>query len=164
MKNLAHYITRAIDWLYGLLPLRRIMPLQTFRYAVCGGGNMVFGTLIYHLIYNALGFEVLHIWFFAVSAPIVTHCLVFPVTLGTGFYLNRNVAFKQSPLRTRTQFIRYTLSNIGSFGVSYLFLKLFVEGIGLYPTLGEACAGVMTAFAYSYPMQKYFSFRGSKKE
>ena len=35
----ARRLTRIIDIFY-LPPLRRLVPLQTFRYAVCGGANM----------------------------------------------------------------------------------------------------------------------------
>lgn len=161
MKTIPRNITKFTDWLYKLLPfVKSIMPLQTFRYAVCGGVNLTLITGIYHLLYRVVfNFEILHIGSLAISSPVVAHCIVFVISLFTGFYLNSNVAFRLSPLKSRTQFVRYTLSNLGSLGVSYMFLKLFLT-IGVYPTLGEAGAGILTAFVYSYPMQKYFSFRG----
>ena len=41
----ARRLTRIIDIFY-LPPLRRLVPLQTFRYAVCGGANMGFDLLL----------------------------------------------------------------------------------------------------------------------
>ena len=52
-------ITKAIDFFY-VGPLRRVMPLQTFRYAVCGGANLVLNWLVYGLLYDVvLGFDYL---------------------------------------------------------------------------------------------------------
>ena len=39
----ARRLTRIIDIFY-LPPLRRLVPLQTFRYAVCGGVNGIYPT------------------------------------------------------------------------------------------------------------------------
>jgi len=42
-------ITSVIDFFYPLF--RKIMPLQTFRYAACGGSNALFGLIIYFFTY-----------------------------------------------------------------------------------------------------------------
>src|SRR5687768_12703145 len=47
MKNTA--IT-FLDYFY--YPFRRIMPLQTFRYAACGGTNTVIGFLLYYISFE----------------------------------------------------------------------------------------------------------------
>ena len=47
MKN---RITGFIDFFYPLF--RRVMPLETFRYAACGGGNTVLGLFLYYLGYH----------------------------------------------------------------------------------------------------------------
>lgn len=116
---------------------------------------------MYELFYRfVFRFEEFRVAFVTISPHVAALCSVFPINLLIGFYLNRNVTFKLSPLNTKTQLARYTISNIGSLGVQYIFLKLLVESVGLYGTLGQAIASVMTVFIYSYPMQKYFSFRG----
>ena len=50
MKRLAQGITRIIDFFYP--PFRKLMSEQLFRYAACGGGNMVLDWVLYFLIYN----------------------------------------------------------------------------------------------------------------
>ncbi|HNP53503.1 MAG TPA: GtrA family protein, partial [Ferruginibacter sp.] len=46
------FITGFIDLFYP--PIRRFMPLHTFRYAACGGGNTVLGLLVYFIGYHFL--------------------------------------------------------------------------------------------------------------
>ena len=72
--------------------------------------------------------------FVYMSAPIASLFLVFPITFFTGFWLNRNVAFRASPLGTRTQLLRYALSVAGAILLNYLCMKLFVEVVGIWPT------------------------------
>ena len=49
--SLAQLVTRLIDGFY-IRPVAAVVPLQTFRYACCGGLNMVLDALWYALIYN----------------------------------------------------------------------------------------------------------------
>ena len=102
----ARRLTRIIDIFY-LPPLRRLVPLQTFRYAVCGGANMGFDLLLYFILYNfVLDKEgVVHLGdFVAVSSYNAAWMIVFPITFFTGFWLNRHIAFHGSPLRGRVHF------------------------------------------------------------
>ena len=50
MNKLAQIITKIIDFFY--IPFRKFMPEQLFRYAACGGGNLVLDWILYFLIYN----------------------------------------------------------------------------------------------------------------
>lgn len=156
----ARRLTRLIDFFY-LKPLRNLLPLQTFRYAVCGGANMGLDLLLYFVLYNfVLDKQIVRIGnIVAVSPHIAAFLIVFPVTFFTGFWLNRHIAFHGSPLRGRVQLFRYLLSVGGSILLNYLCLKLFVEVIGLYPTPSKAVTTAISV-VYSYAMQKYFSFRG----
>ena len=49
--RLSELIIRFIDWFYRR-PVSALLPRQTFRYAVCGGANVVFGWGCYFLLYN----------------------------------------------------------------------------------------------------------------
>ncbi len=156
----ARRLTRLIDFFY-VKPLRGILPLQTFRYAVCGGANMALDLLLYFVLYNfVLDKQIVRIGnIVAVSPHIAAFLIVSPLTFFTGFWLNRHIAFHGSPLRGRVQLFRYLLSVGGSIVLNYLCLKLFVEVIGLYPTPSKAVTTAISV-VYSYIMQKYFSFRG----
>lgn len=159
-KRAVEVVTRAVDSLY-VGPLRRMMPLQTFRYGVCGAATyFVFDPVAYFLIYNYIvAKRVVHIgpWL-ALSPEIAALAVVFPLTFAVGFWLNRNVAFRRSPLRTRTQLLRYALSIAGSVVLNYLLMKLFVVGCGFWPTPSKVLVSVVCT-VYSYLAAKYFTFR-----
>ena len=98
--------------------------------------------------------------FVYMSAPIASLFLVFPITFFTGFWLNRNVAFRASPLGTRTQLLRYALSVAGAILLNYLCMKLFVEVVGIWPTPAKLATSLLSA-AYSFLAARYFTFRGA---
>ena len=164
-RRAAEMVTRAVDSLY-VGPLRRVMPLQTFRYGVCGAFTyFVFDPAVYFLIYNcAVAKRVVHIGTLtALSPEIAALAAVFPLTFAVGFWLNRNVAFRRSPLRTRTQLMRYALSIVGSIVLNYLLMKLFVAVCGFWPTPSKVLVSVVCT-AYSYLAAKYFTFRHAARE
>ena len=156
--RISELIIRAIDCFY-IKPVRALMPLQVFRYAVCGGVTyMLFDPLCYFLFYN---FVVAHRYFdlgFVVISPhIAAMVLVFPFTFFVGFWLNRNVAFRRSPLGAGTQLLRYLLSVAGSILLTYAGLKFFVEVRGVWPTPAKVLTTLLTT-VYSFLAAKYFTF------
>lgn len=156
--RLSDLITRLIDWFY-IRPVAAILPLQTFRYAVCGGANVVFSWVCYFLVYNfVIDKALLDLGLVVISPHIATMLIVFPITFFTGFWLNRSVVFLRSPLPSGTQLFRYLLSVAGSVVVNYVFLKLFVEGFGFWATPSQMLATMVT-MVYSYLAAKYFTFR-----
>ena len=158
-RALARHLTRWVDYFY-IAPVRAVMPLQTFRYAACGGANLVLSWVLYAVVYNfVLGKQLVDLGFVAISAPIAAFLIVFPITYLSGFWLQKYIAFKASPLRTRTQLVRYLLSVCGSVVLNYLGLKFFIEVVHLWPTFSQVITSLIT-IVYSYLMQKYFTFRG----
>lgn len=162
--RLSERIIRLIDWFY-IAPVASLMPRQTFRYAVCGGVNyLLLDPFYYFLIYN---FIVVHrfidLGFVVLSPHIAALILVFPITFFNGFWLNRNVAFRLSPVRTRTQLMRYGLSIGGSLLLTYAGLKFFVEACGIWPTPAKLLTTLLTT-VYSFLAAKYFTFRHAAKE
>ena len=76
--RLSELIIRFIDWFYRR-PVSALLPRQTFRYAVCGGANVVFGWGCYFLLYNfVLDKELLDLGFIAVSPHVAALLIVFP--------------------------------------------------------------------------------------
>ncbi|HSN60281.1 MAG TPA: GtrA family protein, partial [Ferruginibacter sp.] len=123
MKQL---ITAAIDFFYP--PFRRVMPLQTFRYAACGGGNALFGLVTYIIGYQYIFVQqVFNVGFFAFKPHIAALFLSSAITFIIGFILNRYIVFTESYLRGRIQLFRYFLSFSSSVVINYGMLKLLVE-------------------------------------
>lgn len=158
----AELITCLVDRFY-VRPVAAVLPRQTFRYVMCGGANIVFGWVCYFLIYNfGVDKQLLDLGFVVLSPHVATLLLVFPITFFTGFWLNRQVAFRRSPVPKGTQLFRYALSVAGSVVVNYVFLKLFVEYCRIWATPSQMLATLLT-MVYSYLAAKYFTFRHAEK-
>ena len=158
--RLSELIIKVVDLFY-LRPVAAIVPLQTYRYAVCGGMNMVLDAVWYFVIYHFIVAErFFDLGVVVISPHIASMCVVFPITFFNGFWLNRHVAFRHSPLSGGVQLFRYALSIGGSLALTYLGLKFFVEVCHFWPTPSKVLTTVLTVI-YSYLAAKYFTFRGS---
>ena len=165
MNKLAQIITKIIDFFY--IPFKRFVPEQMFRYAACGGGNLVLDWVLYFLIYNfVIGHELVNLQFTiynlqfaqAITPHIATLCIVFPITLLTGFWLQKYVTFTGSTLHGARQLVRYISIVAINLAINYFGLKLCVEGWGWYPTPSKMVITTMTV-VISYFGNKYYSFR-----
>jgi len=165
MNRLAQIITRIIDFFYR--PFSKWISEQLFRYAACGGGNMVLDWVLYFLIYNfVIGHEIVNVQFTignvpfaqAITPHIATLCIVFPITLLTGFWLQKYVTFTQSNLHGARQLMRYICIVALNLAVNYFGLKLCVETLGWYPTPSKMLITLVTV-VISYLGQKYYTFR-----
>ena len=109
----AQRLTKIVDFFY-IRPVRAVIPLQTFRYAICGGVNLGLNWVLYAVLYNfILDKEIVRLGFVAISPYIAAFLVVFPITFVTGFWLQKHIAFKYSPLRGRTQLFRYLIQRTG---------------------------------------------------
>ncbi len=150
-------VTSFLDFFYP--PFRKVMPLQTFRYAVCGGTNTLMGLCIYalslHFLFNN---KIFHFGLGALkphnAALFLSSCIVFI----TGFLLNKYVVFVGSNLRGRIQLFRYFLSFAFNLVINYFLLKLLVEYLRWDPLLSQVLTTAII-IAISYMTQKHFSFR-----
>jgi putative flippase GtrA len=164
MNKLAHILTKIIDFFYP--PFRKVMSEQLFRYAACGGSNLVLDWILYFLVYNfVIGHEIVNLQFTiynlqfaqAITPHIASLCIVFPITLLTGFWLQKNVTFSSSNLHSAQQLGRYIVIVMINLAINYFGLKLCVEALGWYPTPSKMVITLVTV-AISYLGQKYFTF------
>ncbi len=154
---LGRWISNVIDFFYP--PFRKYLSLQFFRYGVSGVGNMVFDWLLYFTIYHfVLHQEMLHLGFVTLSSHIAALFLTFPITLFTGFLLQKYVTFSSSELKGRIQLFRYSLVVAVNLLINYLGLKLFVDLIGFFPTPSKMIVTIFTTL-FSYFSQKKFTFK-----
>ena len=156
--RVAKLITRAIDLFY-VKPLRKIVPQQVFRYLACGGITILLDIIWYYIIYHFIICEqFIDLGFVVVSPHIAALCIVFPITFFTGFWLNRNVAFKATRFSSLPQLAKYALTVVGSILLNYLCMKLFVESFGIWATPSKMLTTVICSI-YSYLAGRYFTFR-----
>ncbi|HXB43910.1 MAG TPA: GtrA family protein [Puia sp.] len=158
-KNL---IASYIDFFYP--PFRKLMPVQTFRYAACGGANTLLDIFVFFISYNfILKKHILNLGFIAfepyIAAFIISFCVSFPV----GFFLMRNIVFTQSTLHSRVQLFRYFLLVVVCILLNYVFIKLFVEKLHLYPTVAKIFTTIIV-ISFSYLTQKYYTFKAETAE
>lgn len=151
-------IEKIIGWFY--FPIfRKFIPYDTFKYAVCGGGNMVLDILLYFLLYNfVFDKQNLDLGIVTISPHIAAFLTVFPITFLTGFWLNNSVVFKGSPMKKRTKFSRYLLVVLFSLVINYWGLKFFVDYLDFYPTPSKFLVTIIATLV-SYISQRHFTFR-----
>lgn len=151
-------LIRLVDWLY-ITPFKRLVSRDIFAYGLCGGANMALDTLWYFVIYHYIVAErFIDLGVVVVSPHIASLIVVFPITFFTGFWLNRNIAFRATEYKTRGQLIRYALSVLGSIALNYLCMKLFVEHLYIWPTPSKMLTTAVSV-VYSFLAAKYFTFR-----
>jgi hypothetical protein len=161
--GIAKLLIRVVDALY--VPIfRRVVSRNIFAYGVCGGANMALDTLWYFLLYHYVVCErFINLGVVVMSPHIAALCLVFPITFFTGFWLNRNVAFRVTHLHSRRQLLRYALTVVGSILLNYVCMKLLVESFNLWPTPSKILTTIISV-AYSYLVAQYYTFTTKNNE
>ena len=156
--SLTSLITKAIELFY-IKPLRRVISQQVFRYWACGAMTALLDAVWYYLIYHYLVCEqFVDLRFVVVSPHIAALCLVFPITFFTGFWLNRNVAFRVTHISSLPQLAKYALTVVGSILLNYVCMKFFVEFCGVWATPSKILTTAVCA-VYSYLVGRYFTFK-----
>ena len=147
-----------IDRLY-IKPFSRLISRDMFGYALCGGSNMVLDAIWYYIIYHYIVAErFVNLNFVVVSPHIASLILVFPITFFTGFWLNRNVAFRVTHIDSTKQLLRYALSVVGSIAINYVCIKVFVEALHIWPTPSKMLTTVISV-VYSFLVAKFYTFK-----
>ncbi len=150
-------ISDIIDFFYP--PFSRYFSLQFFRYGVSGTANMGFDWVLYSFVYNiVLGKQMLNLGVVTLSSPIAALFITFPITLFTGFLLQKYVTFTASEMRGHKQLVRYMLVVALNLLINYTGLKILNGLLGLWPLASKMIITVITTI-FSYTSQKKFTFR-----
>lgn len=159
LETTGSWIREFIDLFYPIF--KRYMPLQFFRYGVTGVANLVFDWVLYFLIYNfILQQQMLHLGIFTLSSHIASFAIKFPITLLSGFLLQKYVTFSESDLRGHRQLFRYLIVYGVNILINYFGLKLFVDLMNIFPSISNMIVSVITVFV-SYFLQKSYTFKVS---
>ncbi|MES1215649.1 MAG: GtrA family protein [Bacteroidota bacterium] len=157
IHSVRDFIIAIIDFFYP--PFRKLMNLQTFRYAACGSGNVVLGLILYTVMYKyILKEETLHFGFYAFKAHVAALFTGSLICFFVGFFLMKFVVFNNSILRTRVQFFRYLMQWLFFLMVNYILLKIFVERFHIYPVFAQILTTAIVVL-FSYLSQKYYTFK-----
>ncbi len=162
MLKLHDFISKVIlAMIDGVYPVfKKMMPLQTFRYAACGGANTILDITLFFISYNfILQKQFIHLGWLTISPHIASFIISFCITFPIGFYLSRYVVFQETTVTKRKQLMKYFIVVLGCVLLNYGFLKFFVDYLGWYPTMAK----IVTTFfvvIFSYTSQKNFTFKG----
>ncbi|HOI79045.1 MAG TPA: GtrA family protein, partial [Petrimonas sp.] len=137
-----------IDFFYP--PFKRYFSRQFFRYGVSGAANVGFDWLLYFVVYNyIIQKQFVPLGFVTISPHIAALLITFPVTLFSGFLLQKYVTFTSSDLRGKEQLVRYMAVVGVNLLINYFGLKLLVEVLHLYPTPSKMVVTLIcTIFSY----------------
>ncbi|MFN3300695.1 MAG: GtrA family protein [Sediminibacterium sp.] len=156
-KYISHFILSVVDWFYPMF--QKLMPKQTYRYAACGGFNTVLDIGLFFVAYNyVLEKSTLQVGDIIISGHIASFMMSFIVTFPTGFYLSRYVVFQETSVTKREQLGKYFLVVFGCILLNYIFLKIFVDSFGWYPSPSKMLTTVFVVL-FSYFSQKNFTFK-----
>ncbi len=156
-ESIRRAILRLIDIFYP--PFKKIFSLQTFRYAACGGVNTLLDISLFSISYNfVFKKQLVSLGFTTLSPHIASLFLALSISLPTGFYLNRYVVFQESGLKRRHQLLRYVMVVAICICLNYVFLKIFVDYLGWYPTPSKILTTAIVV-VFSYVSQTYYFFK-----
>ena|SRR5215831_16895310 len=151
-----------IDFFYP--PFRRLLPQQTFRYAVCGSSNTLLGFLIYTISYKFIFHErVFNVGFYAFKPHIASLIVSFLVNFPVGFILMKFVVFYDSNIRGRVQLFRYFFVFVSNLFLNYILLKVLVEYLYVNAILAQVIATAVV-ITTSYLLQRHFTFKVVENE
>ncbi|HVU96222.1 MAG TPA: GtrA family protein [Puia sp.] len=157
LRLVKNRIVAIIDFFYP--PFCRLMPLQTFRYAACGGTSTMLDIVMYWFSFNyILHKENVHLGLWTISPHVASIFIAFCISFPTGFILNRYIAFPGSTLHGRIQLFRYFVLVIICIALNIVFIKLFVEQFHIYPTIAKILTTIIVV-CFSYVTQKNFTFK-----
>lgn len=146
-----------IDFFYP--PFRKIMGLQTFRYAASGGANTVLGLLVFYISFKFLFQEKpFDAGFYVFEAHSAALFLSFCFSFSFGFFLMKYVVFSDSDMKGKVQLFRYFMLYVFNLGINYVLLRLFVETLKIYPTFAQLMTTVIIIL-FSYVVQRNFTFK-----
>ena len=120
------FFRSVIDFFYP--PFSRYFSKQFFRYGATGCFNLAFDWTLYFVIYNLiLHHHLVDLGIIVVSSHIAALGFKFPITLLTGFLMQKYVTFSNSALRGRVQLFRYLVVFFINLIINYIGLKILVD-------------------------------------
>lgn len=161
-QKIGDWIRSIIDFFYP--PFQKFMPIQFFRYGAVGGANLLFDWVLYFFIFNfILHQQALDLGFIAIRSDIAAFTLKFPITLLSGFFLQKYVTFSNSTnSRGRVQLLKYFFVVVINLIVNYVGFYIFVDYLHFWPSITNALISIITSI-FSYFAQKKFTFKISRK-
>lgn len=150
-------ITAIIDFFYR--PFKKWLPLQTFRYASCGGANTVLGFFLYTFSYKFIfRKQVVSLGFYALKPHNAALFFSFLINFPVGFMLMKYVVFIDSNIRGRIQLFRYFFVFVSNLFLNYILLEVLIEQLHVNAILAQVISTAIV-ITISYLLQRHFTFK-----
>lgn len=150
-------ILALIDFFYR--PFKKVMTLQTFRYAACGGSNMALDIFLFFIFYNFIfDKQILHLSFIAFEPHTAAFLGAFCITFPIGFLLSKYIVWTNSIVKGHVQLFRYFVIVVTNLLFNIFSIKLLVEFFHFYPTIAKIITTTISVL-FSYLSQKHFTFK-----
>jgi len=150
-------INQFLDFFYPIF--KRFMPIETFRYAACGGINTMSGLLVWYVCYHfVFSRMVVNLVFYSFESYTLALLVSSSYSFTLGFLLNKYVVFTSSNLKGRIQLFRYFLSFAFNLILNYFLLKCLVEKFQWDAFISQLLT-TFVVIGVSYFSQKYFTFK-----
>lgn len=150
-------INQFLDFFYPIF--KRFMPIETYRYATCGGINTMSGLLVWYVCYYfVFSRMVVNLVFYSFEPYTLALLVSSTYSFTLGFLLNKYVVFTSSNLKGRIQLFRYFLSFAVNLILNYFLLKFLVEKFQWDAFISQLLT-TFVVIAVSYISQKYFTFK-----
>ncbi len=156
-QRIRNFIIPIIDFFYP--PFKKIMMLQTFRYAASGIANTFAGWSAYYITFRfILQREDFDFGFFAFKSHVAALFASFIVSFFLGFFLMKYVVFDDSKIKGRVQLFRYLMVNLFNLVLNYFLLRAAVELLHIYPVFANIGTTIVVVL-FSYLAQRHFTFK-----
>lgn len=153
-------LTHILDFFYPLF--KRWMSKEVYYFLACGTLNTCCDWVMYFIIYNfIIQKQFIDLGWVVISPHISSLIIVTPITFMVGFCFSKYITFRRSKLETFRQALRYASILAINWIITYLFMKLFVEIVGIYPTPSKMITTVITTLL-GFVLQKYYSFQSNE--
>lgn len=138
------------------------MSKEVYYFLACGTLNTCCDWVMYFIIYNfIIQKQFTDLGWVVISPHISSLIIVTPITFMVGFCFSKYITFRRSKLETFRQALRYASILAINWIITYLFMKLFVEIVGIYPTPSKMITTIITTLL-GFVLQKYYSFRSNE--
>jgi putative flippase GtrA len=161
-------LNRSISYFLGIFypPFKKIMPFQVYTYLACGAVNTALNILLFALFYQViLPLPGVTLSGHLIPSYTISLVVAFLITVPTGFWLNKQFAFRQeeeSKRASKRQAWKYFLVVLQGLLSDYLLMLAFIILLHLHPTIAKILSTVIV-LSLNYVLQKHFTFKAAKQ-
>jgi putative flippase GtrA len=136
----------------------KLLDNHIIRFVFSAGAGFLVDILAFYLLYhNFLVQKTYNVFTLTVRNSTLSLAISFFMGVVVNFLITRYFVFSQSKSSPYKQFFRFVLVAIVGFFANLVILKIFIQGLQMYPPVARPLAALSLFFA-SYFIHRIFSF------